>query len=89
VSVSLAECCAGTDWEDLSAQRDAQRNAPLTAAQVTLCSHRTVLRQRLYGHIWKAAVYARAGPRKSGCPVCAGRTKPLRVRDAPMYDWNV
>lgn len=26
------------------------------------------------GHVWKAAIYSRAGPQKNGCPICAGKT---------------
>jgi hypothetical protein len=58
-------------------------NGSLTPQQVTACSHRQAWWQCPEGHIWKTVVYSRAGPMKSGCPVCAGRVKAGRARDAP------
>ena len=44
-------------------------------AKVTCGSRKKVWWQCPEGHVWKAAIYARAGPQKCGCPVCAGRVK--------------
>ena len=54
-------------------------NGGLTADMVTARSHRKVWWQCPDGHIWKAVVYSRAGPQKSGCPVCAGKIRPERL----------
>ena len=50
-------------------------NAPLTPEQVTAGSRRQVWWQCSLGHVWKARVHSRTGNQRSGCPVCAGRTK--------------
>ncbi|MBS7218225.1 MAG: zinc-ribbon domain-containing protein [Oscillospiraceae bacterium] len=50
-------------------------NGTLTAQMVTAGSHRRVWWQCDDGHVWKAVIYARAGPQKCGCPVCAGVAK--------------
>lgn len=50
-------------------------NGTLTPDQVTVGSHRKVWWQCPEGHVWQAVIYARTGPRKSGCPVCAGRVQ--------------
>lgn len=54
-------------------------NGALTPEMVTAGSHRRVWWQCPNGHVWKAVVYSRSGPGKSGCPVCAGRTKERRT----------
>lgn len=58
-----------------AAQWHPELNGALTAEMVTAGSHRKVWWQCPEGHVWKAVVYARAGPGKSGCPVCAGKVK--------------
>ena len=55
-------------------------NGTLTPEMVTAGSHRKVWWQCPSGHIWKAVVYSRAGPQKTGCPICAGRVKKRRTR---------
>lgn len=50
-------------------------NGTLTPDQVTAGSHRKVWWQCPEGHIWQAVIYARTGPRKSSCSVCAGRVQ--------------
>ena len=50
-------------------------NGTLTAEMLTTGSHRKVWWQCPEGHVWKAVVYARTGPKKCGCPVCAGRIR--------------
>lgn len=57
---------------DLARQWDAERNAPLTPAQVSSGSAKKVWWRCEKGHAWQAAVSSRA--RGTGCPVCAGRT---------------
>ena len=54
-------------------------NGALTPEMVTTGSHRKVWWKCPYGHIWKSVVYSRAGPKKCGCPVCAGRAQPDRM----------
>lgn len=54
-------------------------NGALTPEMVTTGSHRRVWWQCPNGHVWKAVVYSRSGPGKSGCPVCAGRVKEGRM----------
>lgn len=54
-------------------------NGGLTPAMVTAGSHRKVWWMCPSGHVWKAMIYARAGPQKNGCPVCAGKTRPDRM----------
>ena len=50
-------------------------NGALTPEMVTTGSHKKAWWQCSYGHVWKAAIYSRAGVQQCGCPVCAGRTK--------------
>jgi len=60
---------------ELAAQWHEVLNAPVTPEMVTPGSHRKVWWQCGEGHVWKAVVYSRAGPQKSGCPFCAGTAK--------------
>lgn len=48
-------------------------NEDMTPSMVMPGSHRKVWWQCEQGHAWKSVVYSRTGPRKSGCPVCAGK----------------
>ena len=66
---------------DLAAQWHPTLNGSLTAEQVTAGSHRKIWWQCPEGHVWKAVIYSRAGPQKTGCPVCAGT---VRRRRAPV-----
>lgn len=50
-------------------------NGTLTPDTVAAGSHRKAWWQCPSGHVWKAMIYARAGPQKSGCPVCAGKAR--------------
>ena len=65
----------------VAAQWHPTLNGGLTPEMVTAGSRKKVWWQCSEGHVWKAAVYARAGAQKSGCPVCAGRVRQRR-RDA-------
>ncbi len=55
-------------------------NGDLKPQMVTAGSHKKVWWQCPEGHVWKAVVYARAGPQKTGCPVCSGRVKQAAQR---------
>ena len=48
-------------------------NGTLTPEMVTGGSSRKVWWECGQGHVWKAAISSRTGPKKCGCPVCAGR----------------
>ena len=50
-------------------------NGALTPEMVTAGSQKKAWWQCSYGHVWKAAIYSRAGVQQCGCPVCAGKTK--------------
>ena len=60
---------------ELAAQWHPTLNGALTPAQVPPGSHQKVWWCCSAGHVWKAAVYARAGRQQSGCPVCAGKVR--------------
>lgn len=62
----------------VAAQWHPTLNGDLTPEMVTAGSRRKVWWQCPEGHSWKAAVYARAGQQKSGCPVCAGTVRKQR-----------
>lgn len=47
-------------------------NGSLTPEQVTAGSKKKVWWICQDGHVWKTAVYARTGSKRTGCPVCAG-----------------
>ena len=50
-----------------------EKNGALRPEQVTPNSNRRVWWQCPDGHVWRAVIYSRSGPQKSGCPICAGR----------------
>lgn len=58
-------------------------NGNLMPDQVTLGSNKKVWWQCSDGHVWQAFVYARTKAKGTGCPVCAGVTKPRRSNPAP------
>ena len=62
----------------VAAQWHPALNGALTPEMVTPGSHKKVWWLCPYGHIWKAVIHSRAGPKKCGCPVCAGKAKPER-----------
>lgn len=64
----------------IAAQWHPTLNGALTPELVTVGSHKKVWWQCREGHVWKAVVYSRTGPKKCGCPVCAGRVKEDRQR---------
>ena len=63
---------------DLAAQWHPELNGSLRPEGVTAGSRHKVWWACPLGHVWRAAVYSRAGKQGSGCPVCAGRVKPGR-----------
>ena len=69
---------------ETAAQWHPALNGPLTPEMVTAGSHRKVWWQCAEGHVWKAAVYSRAGPQRCGCPVCAGRVSARKLARLPV-----
>ena len=67
-----------TVFPKLAAEWHPTLNGALTPEQLTPGSNKRVWWQCSLGHVWKAVVYSRTGPRPSGCPVCAGKTRPAR-----------
>ena len=63
----------------IAAQWHPTLNGGLTPDGVTVGCHRKVWWQCQEGHVWKAAIYSRAGPQKCGCPICAGRVSKKRL----------
>ena len=55
----------------LAKEWDAELNGPLRPTEVTSGSSRRVWWRCDHGHVWRAAIYSRTGPKKCGCPVCA------------------
>ena len=51
-------------------------NGSLTPQSVTVGSGKKVWWRCDQNHVWRAKIYTRTGPQRSGCPVCAGRFKP-------------
>lgn len=63
----------------VAAQWHTTLNGGLTAEMVTAGSHRMAWWECPSGHAWKAVIHSRAGPKKCGCPVCAGRVPSERM----------
>lgn len=57
----------------VAAQWHPTLNEGLLPTMVTAGSRKKVWWKCSDGHEWKAVIYSRAGARKCGCPVCAGR----------------
>lgn len=67
----------------VAAEWYAALNGELTPGMVTTGARRKVWWQCEQGHVWKAMIYSRTGPKRCGCPVCAGVVKaPARRRTA-------
>lgn len=64
----------------LAKQWHPKLNGSLTPEMVTPGSHRKVWWQCHEGHAWRAVIYSRTGPKRSGCPVCAGRVRERKER---------
>ena len=63
-----------TKAPEIAAQWHPEFNGELTPEMVTECSNTKVWWRCDHGHEWQAKVEARTGNRKSGCPLCAGRS---------------
>ena len=62
-------------------------NGTLTPEDVTTGSRRKVWWACSEGHSWKAVVYSRARSKKSGCPICAGKSmEAQQVRYARLLE---
>lgn len=64
---------------EVSRQWHPTLNGILTPEMVTAGSHRKVWWECDQGHAWQAAIYSRTGPKKCGCPICAGRISKNRL----------
>ena len=62
----------------LAEQWATELNGGLKPNEVTTGCSRRVWWRCSEGHIWRAAIYSRTGPKKCGCPVCAGVVKEKR-----------
>lgn len=62
----------------LAEQWASELNGGLKPNEVTTGCSRRVWWRCSEGHIWRAAIYSRTGPKKCGCPVCAGVVKEKR-----------
>lgn len=69
---SLSAFCHRQNLTALLTQWDAQANLPLTPETIPFGSTQKVWWLCSEGHVWKAAIYSRAGKQRRGCPVCAG-----------------
>lgn len=58
----------------VAAQWHPMKNAPLEPDMVLPGSRARVWWRCTDGHEWKAVIYSRTGAKKSGCPVCAGKS---------------
>lgn len=63
----------------VAAQWHQPLNGTLTPDMVMAGSHHKVWWECPSGHIWKAVIHSRTGPKKCGCPVCAGRVRADRA----------
>lgn len=70
-----------TLFPDLAAQWHPTLNGGVRPQMVTAGAHRKVWWECSLGHVWKAMIYSRTGPKRCGCPICAGNTR-KRIRHA-------
>ena len=61
-----------TLYPELAAQWHPTLNGGLTPRMITAGSHQKIWWRCPEGHVWRAVAYSRTGPKKCGCPVCAG-----------------
>lgn len=66
----------------IAAQWSPDLNGALTPEMVTAGSSKRVWWRCGEGHVWKAVISSRTGKRKHGCPVCSGRYKAIRYKEA-------
>lgn len=67
---------------ELASQWHPTLNGRLTPQMVTASSHHMAWWECSLGHVWKAVIYSRSGPKRCGCPVCAGSIRKQRRRQA-------
>lgn len=68
-----------TAYPKIADQWHASLNGELTPEMFTVGNHKKIWWQCSEGHIWMAAIYSRTGPKKHGCPVCAGNVSKKRL----------
>lgn len=86
--------CLATRFPDVAREWHPTLNGAMTPETVTPGSNKHAWWRCQLGHVWKALIGSRTGPRRRGCPVCArGRRRPVattaRSRAAvrlPGYD---
>ena len=71
---------------ELAKQWHPTLNGNFTPEMVTVGSHHKVWWICPQGHVWKAVVYSRTGPRRCSCPVCAGSAGGNRYKMAGMLE---
>ena len=64
---------------ELARQWHPTLNGSLTPEMVTAGSHQKVWWTCSHGHVWQAVIHSRSGPRKCGCPICAGQVSHTRL----------
>ena len=69
-------------YPDLAAQWAQDLNGTLTPQMVTSGSAKRVWWRCDQDHVWAAKIYSRTGSQRSGCPICTGRYKKNRYRNA-------
>jgi len=82
---SLHEYCVRTERQELLSQWNRVRNGAVTPRDLSFGSSRKVWWQCSEGHIWKAVIHSRTGPRKHGCPDCAANGR-RRRREKRQFD---
>jgi hypothetical protein len=70
--VSITNCLATVE-PALARQWHPKKNRPLTPRDVSRGSEQRIWWLCAAGHTWPAPVFRRAGPRRTGCPVCRYR----------------
>lgn len=78
-----------TQEPKIAAQWHPTLNGTLSPDQVTVGSKRKIWWLCPEGHVWKTAVYARTGARKTGCPVCAGNVCQTRLQSYKRMELNM
>jgi len=63
----------------IAAQWHPTMNGSLTPEMVTAGSNKKIWWICDEGHIWDAVIFSRTGPRKHGCPLCAGNVSQKRL----------
>ena len=66
----------------IAAQWAQDLNGALTPEMVTAGSAKKVWWRCDDDHVWKAVISSRTGKKKHGCPICSGRFKQIRYKEA-------